>query len=127
MRRLSHLAILPAMFMIFTEVEITMDPKKDRLVVIDMNGAVVLPKTDETTHPAQRGKSIVRPLRGSAYVVTAPFENILARLKDVSGHTGSFTDLSGPDFPDITGLILRPSASTSRTNVPFAPKPAAVP
>ena len=127
MRRFAHLAILPAMFMIFTEVESQMEPKRDHPIVIDMEGAVVVPNTNGTTHPALRGKSVVRPLRGSAYVVTAPFENILARLKDASGHPGSFTDLSGPDFADIEGLILRPSTSRSSANVPFAPKPNPVP
>ncbi len=78
MRRFAHLAILPSLFMIFTEVRDGSGTKTP--VVIDMTHATIRPAAASTKSYYPGAMTEIGPGRGRTIIVTTPFEDVMKRL-----------------------------------------------
>jgi hypothetical protein len=98
MRRLAHLAILPGLFMIFTE--IGSRPERDTPVMIDVEGSEIRPATPVAANANPRIKTEIRTARGIYYGVSAPFEDVVKRMSEA------------PKVPNLTLDLRTPTAET---------------
>lgn len=85
MRRYAHLALIPAVFMIFTEVET--QPQGDHPILIDMHGADIRPATQMTKNANPRAMTEIRTARGAWHQVSTSFETVAKRLTDAAATT----------------------------------------
>ncbi len=90
MRRFAYLAILPSLFMMFTEVE----PRGgSHSVIIDMEGATVKPAYPIAKEQYPGTQTVIRTRSRDSYFVTTPFEEVSKAIQH--------RDLR-PDTPGMT-------------------------
>lgn len=114
MRKLAHIAILPLIFMLFTEVEIGNRPELDHPVILGIDSDVeIIPNELGRRGIDARIKTTIRLKNGRIHNVTTPFEKIQSEL---AGSVG-LTDMREP-APATPAL---PACAPAPTCVPVTP------
>lgn len=94
MRRLSHLAILPIVFLIFTEAGPTVDG--DRTTIIDAQNVEIRPVSEATRRANQRVLTEIRSGRGTLYGLTAPTATVVEKFASPQVGVNTTIDLRVP-------------------------------
>lgn len=94
MRRLNHLAILPIVFLIFTEAGPTVDG--DRTTIIDAQNVEIRPVSEATRRANPRVLTEIRSGRGTLYGLTAPTATVVEKFASPQVGVNTTIDLRVP-------------------------------